>query len=183
MADSIVSASGVYVATEATGNSTVSASGVYVATEATGNSTVSAAFVYVATIPPPVGGVLKVAGNVTVTINSVAITNYIDNSRLEAIVKAFQSTVFSSAAEQSIPTQAAWAFPLGGKWSIESDGVLALLALQKTEVPFVVTFGTVSYSWLLAFLADYTVTAPAPREAIVWLASVACQGVPTWSGG
>ena len=176
MADSIVSASGVYVATEATGNSTVSASGVYVATEATGNSTVSASGVYVATKAPG-------PGSVTVTINGVAITNYIDNSRLEAIVKVFQSTVFSSAAQESIPTQAAWAFPLGGKWSIESDGVLALLASQKTEVPFVVTFGTVSYSWLLAFLADYTVTAPAPREAIVWLASVACQGVPTWSGG
>jgi len=181
MANSTVSASGVYIATEATGDSKVSASGIYVATIGAHENVVSAAFVYVATIPPPV--FLKVAGNVAITINGVDITNYIDSSRLEAITKDFQSTVFSSVAEQSIPTQTAWTFQIGGKWSIESDTLLAVLTSQKTEVSFLVIFGTVSFSWLLTFLANYSVTAGAPREAIVWAASVSCQGAPSWSFG
>ena len=64
MADSIVSASEVYVATVATGNSTVSASEVYVATKAIGNSTISASFLYVAITPIviPYGGGRSVPG-------------------------------------------------------------------------------------------------------------------------
>lgn len=180
MADSIVSAGLAYTATVATGNSTVSASTIYVATQAALDSIVSASFVYVAIIPA--SGFLKVAGNVTVTLNSVDITAYIDNSRLEGILKTFQSTVFSSSAQEWIPTTGKWAFPLGGKWDIVSDGILFPIVSQKTEAPFVVVFGDtsrVTYTWTAALLVDYRVEAPSPRDAIQWLAAVAAQGAPT----
>ena len=178
MADSTVSAGLAYTATVATANSTVSASTTYVATVGTGNSVVSASFVYVAIW---VSGPRKVAGNVTVTLNSVDITAYIDNSRLEGILKTFQSTVFSSTAQTYIPTTGVWAFPLGGKWDIVADGILFPIVSQKTEVPFVVGFDTVSYTWAAALLVDYRVEAPTPRDAIQWLGAVAAQGAPTRS--
>lgn len=129
---------------------------------------------------PPVlaDGPLKAGGNVTVTLNSIDITIYIDNARLDGILKTFQSTVFSSAAHTFIPTTGAWAFPLGGKWDIVADGILFPIVSQKTEVPFVVTFDTVNYTWTAALLVDYRVEAPSPRDAIQWMAAVAAQGAP-----
>ena len=127
---------------------------------------------------PASTGVDKAGGNVTLTLNAVDITAYVDNSKLEGIVKSFESTVFSSTATEHIPTTGAWAFPLGGKYSIASDNVLAPLAMQKTNVTFAVKFGVVQYSWALAFFADFRVESSSPRDPVQWMASLAALGAP-----
>lgn len=176
MADRNVSTGAVYAGTLGTGNRNVSAGAVYVTISPSADRNVSAGAVYVAIARP--SGPRKVGGNVTVLINGVNITVYIDNSRLEGILKTFQSTVFSSTAQEYIPTTGKWAFPLGGKWSIASDGVLFPIVSQGTEVPFVVRFDTVNYTWTTALLVDYRIEAPSPRDAIQWMAAVAAQGAP-----
>jgi hypothetical protein len=129
----------------------------------------------------PAGGPRKVGGNVTVILDGVDITTYIDNARLEGIVNTFQSTVFSSSAETFIPTTSRWAFPLGGAMSMESDWVLFPIASRGREVSLRISFGTSVLTWAAALLVDYRVTSRSPREKILWIAALAGQSAPEMS--
>ena len=132
-----------------------------------------------------IGEAVPVVSAVTITLAGIDITNYINMRQLAGIVRQlagivrqFKTTVLSSSGETWLPTAGAWAIPMGGKWSIESDTIIASLALHGGLMAFEIGFRTVTYSWAEALFADYTVTSSSPRDGIVWLASVAGVGVP-----
>lgn len=124
-------------------------------------------------------GPAKAAGNITITLDSVDITDYIDQSHLNGLVSTFDKTVFSSGAMEYIPTIGNWAFPVGGFWTPSADTMLFPLANRQSTVSVSLTFVSVTYSWSMGFIADYRIAVGSPREALMWLGSVAPVGAPT----
>lgn len=126
----------------------------------------------------------KVAGNVTVTYNSNALTAYLNTASTNAVVNAIDTTDFASTGTESIAGLPTWSVPVGGNWDGTLDGYLGPDAVSPptTLRTLAVVFDSVTYTWSSnAFISDYTINASSPTDGITWSGTLTCSGVPTRS--
>ena len=128
---------------------------------------------------------VKSLGNVTVTYNGTAITGYLNQSSVEAIVAAIDTTVLNSSAGEKISGLADWNVSVGGLWAKALHDVLNPDCVTPPETlrDLVVVVGksgaTATYTWdENSFVSGYTWTVE-PTGAITWSGSLAVSGVPT----
>lgn len=126
-------------------------------------------------------GPVPAAGNVSISLGGFDLAPYADKASLTAQIRAWECTTQASTAKESIPTTTLWAFPVGGHWDPALDSRLGPWALRGEQKALVITLGDVTYSWAKGQLVDYTVTSEAPKEGIVWMASLSGVGVPARS--
>jgi len=115
---------------------------------------------------------VKGAGNVTVTYNDNAITDYLDSTQLAAVVAELESTNLGSTAQTYEPGLANWQANIDlTNWDSTLDGYLAVDAVTpaKRTVVIVVTDSDstdVTYTWTTnGFITGYSITA-SPNELI-----------------
>lgn len=126
----------------------------------------------------------KVAGNVTVTYNSNALTAYLNQTSLNAVVNAIDTTDFSSTGTESIAGLPTWSVAVGGHWDATLDGYLGPDAVTPPTTLRTLAVGvdSVTYTWTTtAFIGDYTIDASSPSEGITWSGTLTCSGVPARS--
>ena len=128
---------------------------------------------------------VKSLGNVTVTYNGTAITGYLNQSSVEAIVAAIDTTVLNSSAGEKISGLADWNVSVGGLWAKALHDVLNPDCVTPPETlrDLVVVVGksgaTATYTWdENSFVSGYTWTVE-PTGAITWSGTLAVSGVPT----
>ena len=131
---------------------------------------------------------VKTLGNVTVTYNSNALTAYLNQASVEAVVAAIDTTVFSSSANTQIPGSVSWSVPVGGLWSSTLSGYLLadVVTPPTTLRTLVIVIGAsgaqVTYTWTSnSFISNYTVNNADPNSAITWSGTLSVSGAPTIS--
>ena len=130
----------------------------------------------------------KGMGNVTVTYNAVALTNYCNTAQMDAVIAAIDTTHFGSTAEETTPGSAKWKVDLGGNWDIALDNVAGpdSVSPPTTKRALVIVFGPVSnratYTWASgsAYISNYVIKAD-PKGMITWTATLEISGAPTRS--
>lgn len=127
----------------------------------------------------------KVAGNVTVTYNSNALTNYLNTSSINAVVNVIDTTDFGdSNATTSIAGLSDWNVPIGGPWDSVLDGYLApdLIAPPTTLRTLVIVIDTVTFTVTTnAFIQNYTIDSSSPSDGIKWTGDLKISGAPVRS--
>ena len=127
----------------------------------------------------------KVAGNVTVTYNASALTNYLNTVSLNAVVNSIDTTDFGDAnAMTSIAGLSDWDVPIGGPWDPTLDGYLApdMIAPPTTLRTLVVVIDTVTFTATTnAFITGYTIDTSSPSDGITWSATLKISGAPVRS--
>ena len=127
----------------------------------------------------------KVAGNVTVTYNGTAITNYLNTASLNAVVNAIDTTDFGDvSAMTNIAGLGDWEVPVGGPWDPALDAVLAPDAITPpaTLRTLIVVIDTVTFTATTnAFVTGYTINASAPADGITWSGTLKVSGAPVRS--
>lgn len=124
---------------------------------------------------------LKSPGNITVTYNSNAITGYINDANLNAVVKALPTTVLTDTGETQIPGLPSWTFDCGGPFGSTLDGYLGPDVITPTMRTLAVVYGGVTYTWTSnAFVSAYKLTGN-PDNPIGYTATISVSGVPTRS--
>ena len=127
---------------------------------------------------------VKSRGNVTVTFNSVAITNYCSQAELAATVERLETTHFGSTGKETTAGDTEWSLTLSGDWATALDTALAPEAITTgTARTAVIAFdggaSTVTYTWTnTAEIGDFSVTASI-GESIKWSTTLALSGAPT----
>lgn len=126
----------------------------------------------------------KTRGNVTVSYNSNALTNYCNQAELGATVERIETTHFGSTAKESIAGDTEWTIPLSGDWDNTLDGYLAPDAVtpgtkRTAVIAFVGSTQTVTYTWTSnAEIQDYKVSGQIGGK-LQWSATLALSGAPT----
>lgn len=126
----------------------------------------------------------KVRGNVTLTFNSVALTNYTNQADLQMTVDRVETTHFGSTNAESIAGDTTFTIPCGGDWDAALDTAIAPEAIttgtKRTAVlAFIGSSQTVTYTWTsLAEIADYKVSAQIGGK-ITWSATISLSGAPS----
>ncbi len=130
----------------------------------------------------------KSAGNVTVTYNSNAITAYLSQQSLNAVVGAIDVTNLASAANVQIAGLATWTQTLGGAWDSTLDGIIGpyVVAPPATLHTLAVVIGPAAaqatYTWTAnSFFSDYTINTGSPSDAITWSGTLTLSGAPVRS--
>lgn len=135
----------------------------------------------------------RVAGNITVTYNSNALTAYLEQSSLEQTVNAIEVTNFGSSAQESIAGLPSFSVPVGGPWSKSLDDILGPDAISppSTLRSLSVAIGSganqVTYDWATgtetygAFISDYKVEGSSPTEGLKWTGTLTVSGGPVRS--
>ena len=127
---------------------------------------------------------VKSRGNVTVTFNSVAITNYCSQAELAATIERLETTHFGSTGKETTSGDTEWSLTLSGDWATALDTAVAPEAITTgTARTAVIAFdggaSTVTYTWTsTAEIGDFSVTASI-GESIKWSATLALSGAPT----
>ncbi len=126
----------------------------------------------------------KSRGNVTVTYNSNALTNYTNQAELGMAVDRIETTHFGSSGAESIAGDTTYTIPLGGDWDNTLDGYLAPDALtpgtkRTAVIAFVGSTQTVTYTWTTnAEIQDYTISGQVGGK-LTWKATLALSGAPS----
>jgi hypothetical protein len=129
----------------------------------------------------------KGRGNVTVTFNSVALTNYTTQAELSMTVDRIETTHFGSTGAESIAGDTAYKIPLSGDWDVALDTAIAPEAIttgtQRTAViVFTGASQAVTYTWTSkAEVEEYSVSADASGK-ITWSATLILNGAPSSRG-
>jgi len=129
---------------------------------------------------------LKARGNVAVTFNSNALTNYLNKASLDGVVNAIDTTNFGSTNGESVPGTPSWKVPIGGQWSSTLGGYLAPDIITPVLRTLAVVIGGVTWTWTAsgavgAFITDYKEDASNPNGIIEWSATLTCSGAPVRS--
>lgn len=131
---------------------------------------------------------VKTRGNVTVTYNSNALTNYLNTTSVEAIVNEIETTHFGSSGAEKIAGTGNWTVNVGGDWSSTLNGYLSPDAVSppSTLRTLVVVIGAsgaqATYTWTTnAFISNYTISADDPNGKITWSGTLAVSGAPVVS--
>lgn len=127
----------------------------------------------------------KSAGNVALTYNAVALTNYMDQLSMDGVVNLIETTDFGdSSATTGIPGLATWKLSIGGPFDPAVNTALApdVITPPTTLRTLVATIDTAVYTWTTnAFLTSYKVNPSAPSAGITWSAEIAGSGAPVLS--
>ena len=94
----------------------------------------------------------KSLGNLTVTYNSVNITQYLKQADLDATVSRLETTNLASTGAESIADTTKWSIGFNGFWDLALDAILApdviTVGTPRTVVVTVVgSTGTATYTW------------------------------------
>jgi len=166
----VVDAFGIYSEGEITPQVDVTAFGIYSEGEITPQLNVDAFGVYVQMMIVPTQPVIKFAG--------FNLSDWVQNAKLEATMKAIDNTHFLSTGTESVPGLVRWAFPFGGPWDATLDARLWPYVGRANQT-FSIQLRNVIYSWTSAFLVDYTADVTSPRDGMQWMAAVAGIGAPS----
>lgn len=125
----------------------------------------------------------KAAGNVTVTYNSNALTNYCNQASLQSTVAELEATHFGSTGQQFDPGLSEWSVDLGGDFDATLDGYIGPDAITSTKRTVVVGFvnggSTITYTWTTnGFITGYNPAATANGKQ-TWTAKLRLSGIPT----
>lgn len=130
----------------------------------------------------------KAQGNTTVSYNSNALTNYVNQSDLQSTLAQIEVTTLGDSGKVNIVDAAEWSIAIGGPWHPTLDGYLAPDAVTPgTKRTAVIAYSngssTVTYTWTAsgtvgAEIGDYQIQA-APGAAITWSATLTLSGAPT----
>ena len=123
----------------------------------------------------------KSAGNIAVTYNSSAITNYCNQVDLEDLVAELEATNLGSTAEESDPGLTNSKVGLGGDWHPTLDGILGPDAYSPTKRTCVIAYTvggtTVTWTWTSkAFINNYK-RSGAAKDKITWSAQLRLSGL------
>lgn len=127
----------------------------------------------------------KGAGNSTVTYNSNALTNYVNDVSLQNTIKELESTHLGSTAESADPGLASFSLQIGGDWNSTLDGYLGPDSLTGTKRTTVITFtangATVTYTWTASgdvggFITNYQPKSAA-NDKMTWTATLRLSGL------
>jgi len=129
----------------------------------------------------------KVEGNVTVTYDGNAITDYCNSADLAAALDKLESTNFGSSAKEYVTGFTEWTISLGGQWSSTLDGYLGPDAVSPpgTQVTTAIAYTeggtTVTYTWTTSSsIENYTISS-ATGGLIEWSADLFLSGAPSRS--
>lgn len=128
---------------------------------------------------------VKGAGNVTVTYNSNAVTNYVNSLQVEAAINELEATNFGSTANEYAPGLADWTTSFDIiNWDSTVDGYLAPdIVSPGTQRTLAIAFddsagNTVTYTWTSkAFLTNGGWSSEA-TGATTSNYSIRCNGAP-----
>lgn len=130
---------------------------------------------------------IKALSNVTVTYNGTAITGYLNQASLQAVVNAIDTTVLNSTGATKIPGLADWTINVGGFWAKALHDVLNpdTVTPPSTMRTLIVVIGEsgsqATYTWTTsAFISNYQWSAD-PTTAIPWTGVLSVSGAPTMS--
>jgi hypothetical protein len=126
----------------------------------------------------------KARGDVAVTYNSNALTNYCKQADLDATVERLETTHLGSTAKSTIAGDAEWKISLSGDWDNTLDGYLGPDVVtpgtaRTASIAFTGASATVTYTWTSAAeIQDFKWGAQV-GQAITWSATLALSGAPT----
>lgn len=126
----------------------------------------------------------KGRGNVTVTFNSVALTNYTTQAELAMAVDRIETTHFGSTGAESIAGDTTHTINLSGDWEVALDTALAPEAIttgtaRTAVIVFTGASQAVTYTWTSkAEIENYTVSAEASGK-ITFSAALTLNGAPS----
>ncbi len=126
----------------------------------------------------------KGRGNVTVTFNSVALTNYTNQAELSMAVDRIETTHFGSTGAETIAGDTTYSISLSGDWDAALDTALAPEAIttgtpRTVVLALVGTTQTVTYTWTSkAEIADYKWSSDATGKQ-QFSATISLSGAPS----
>lgn len=127
----------------------------------------------------------KALGNITVTYDSLNITQYLNTASIAAIIAQIDTTNLASSGDEKIAGSGAWEVSVGGMWAKALDDKLGADAVSppatlKTLVVVVGAGGAqVTYTWTTnAFVGNYTIDTTDPKGMIGWSGTLAVSGAP-----
>lgn len=123
---------------------------------------------------------LKGAGNIVVTYNGNAATNYTNSTQLNNTVAELEATHLGSTAEEADPGLPGHTLDIGGDWNPTVDGYFgadAMAGIKRTaSVAFDDGTTTVTYTWTSeAFITNWQVGGDATGK-LVWTAQLRLSG-------
>ena len=129
---------------------------------------------------------VKGAGNVTVTYNSNALTNYINTASISASIAELDTTDFGSTAMEYIPGLADWTCSVEvTNWDSTVDGyimpdIVTPGTLRTLSVVFTdASSNTVTYTWTdNAFLTSGDIGGDATAQIGISGITIRCLGAP-----
>lgn len=126
----------------------------------------------------------KAQGNVTVTYNSNALTNYVNQADVASTLAQIDVTTLGDSGKVNIVDAAEWSISIAGPWHPTLDGYIAPDAVTPgTKRTAVIMYSngsnSVTYTWTSnAEIGNWSVTS-APGGAITWTATLTLSGAPT----
>lgn len=107
---------------------------------------------------------VKGPGNVSLTVNAVNLTAYVDETDLQMVVAELEETNLASTAQEFIPGLANYQADIKiTKWDLVVDNVFGPLMLNPAMVTAIIVFtdasgDTVTYTWTNnAFVTGYNI--------------------------
>jgi hypothetical protein len=125
----------------------------------------------------------KGAGNITVTYNAQAITNYLNQTSLQATVAELEATHFGSSAEEFDAGLTGWTVSFSGDWATALDTIIGPDAITSTKRTVVIALNggsgaTATYTWTSnGFVTNYNPSADATGK-ITHSAQLRLSGAP-----
>jgi len=126
----------------------------------------------------------KAQGNVTVTYNSNALTNYVNQADVASTLQQIDVTTLGDSGKVNIVDAAEWSISIGGPWHPTLDGYIAPDAVTPgTKRTAVIMYSngsnSVTYTWTSnAEIGNWQIQS-APGGAITWTATLTLSGAPT----
>jgi hypothetical protein len=129
---------------------------------------------------------LKGAGNVAVSFNGNALTNYTNTVDLQNTIAELEATHLGSEAMESDAGLPSYSLQLGGDWRAALDAILGPDSLTGVKRTTVITFtdgsDDVSYTWTASGDVGGFITNYAPKtsatDKIAWSATLRLSGIP-----
>jgi hypothetical protein len=125
----------------------------------------------------------KSRGNTTLSFNGNALTNFANQTDMQATIDQIDTTHFGSTGKESITGDTEWSINMGGDWSQVVDGYLGPEAVtpgtRRTAILGLVGASqTVTYTWTTnAEIQSYQVQSQVGGK-ITWTATLMLSGAP-----
>lgn len=125
------------------------------------------------------------AGNLTLVLNSVDITQYCNTAELETVVAELEKTNFASTGNESDPGMPTHKITMGGLWAKALNTVIMPLVNSPTKTTAVLTAGSgasaVVHTWTNgAFVTNFKRKFGATAQS-EWSGALNLSGAPTIS--